>query len=82
MDPGRLGRPREPDDPIEAEMIRRGQARQAELDRPLDELVGRRGAVEKREVGVAVELGIRCHRGLQMIEHMFCYYTEVLHEAV
>src|SRR5712675_1475096 len=50
VDPGRLGRPCEPDDAVEAEMIRCRQARQAELDRTLDELVGRGGAVEKREV--------------------------------
>jgi hypothetical protein len=72
-DPGLLGRPSETDDAVEPQVFGRGEARQAELERPLDELVGRRGAVEKREVGVAVKLGVRCHRGLLMIEQMFCY---------
>ncbi len=71
VDPGRLGRRRESNGTIEALVVGDGQAGQAKLDRSLHELVGGRRPVEKREVGVAVELGVGCHRGPSMIEHLF-----------
>ena len=51
-----------PDDAVQALVVGDRETGQAELDRPLGELVRRRGAVEEREVGVAVELGIGDHR--------------------
>jgi len=54
---GLLGCRCESDDAVEALVVRDREARQAELDRPLDEVLDRRGPVEEREVGVAVELG-------------------------
>ena len=62
VDAGRLRRGGEPDDAVEALVVGDGQAGQAKLDRSLDELVGGRRPVEKREVRVAVELGVGCHR--------------------
>ena len=54
-----------------------------ELDRALDQVVGRGRPVEEREVGVAMEFGVRgrCHGSLRsgpadwgpaIIEHLFC----------
>ena len=48
----------EPDDPVQAVVVGDGQAAQAEGEGSLDELVDGRGAVEEREVGVAMELGV------------------------
>jgi hypothetical protein len=62
MDTGRLCRRREPDDAVETLVVGDSQARQAKPDRSFNELVGGRRPVEKREVRVAMELGIGCHR--------------------
>jgi hypothetical protein len=79
MEAGLLGSRRETHRPIEALMVGHGEARQAELDRPLDQIISRGGAVEERELGVAVEfrvdrrhpaddrtsvLFVRIHRGV------------------
>ncbi len=53
-----LCRRREPDDPVEAPVIRDGKAREPQLHGPRDEVRGRRGAVEEGEVRVRVELRI------------------------
>ena len=53
---------RRPDDAVQALVIGHAEPGQAELDGPLRQLVGRRGAVEEGEVRVAVELGIGGHR--------------------
>ena len=55
----RLGRGHETDRAVQPGVVRDGQPGQAQLDRPLDQVVGRRGAIEEREVGVAVEFGVR-----------------------
>lgn len=80
----RFGRGHEPDGPVQPAMIRDREAAQAQLDGPLDEVVGRGRTVEKREARVAVELGVRsgCHghgsrsRGPlddpSILEQMFC----------
>ena len=67
VEPGRLGRGDEPDRPVQAGVVRDGQPGQAQLDGPLDQVVGRRRAVEEREVRVAVEFGVRglCHGSLR-----------------
>ena len=61
--PGLARGGREPDDAVEALVIGHGQRRQAELDRPVDQFVGRRGPVQEREVRVAMELGVGSRRG-------------------
>ena len=63
MESGRLGRRHEADRAVEAVVVGDGQSGQTELDGPLDQLVRCRGTVEEREVGVAVEFGVRgrCH---------------------
>ncbi len=63
MQPDRLGGADEPDRAVQARVIRDGQAGQAQLHGPLDQVVGRGRAIEEREVRVAVELGVRggCH---------------------
>ena len=63
MDPGGLGRADETDRAIEAVVVRDGQPGQPQLDGPLDEVVRCRGTVEEREIGVAMEFGVRgwCH---------------------
>ncbi len=63
VEPGGLGRADETDRPIEAVVVRDGQPGQPQFDGPLDEVVRCRGAVEEREVGVAMEFGVRgrCH---------------------
>ena len=58
LEPRLAGRRGKPDDPVEAVVVRHGQAGQAERERLLDELIDRRGAIEKREVRVAMELGV------------------------
>jgi hypothetical protein len=58
VDPRRLRRLHEPDDPIEPTVVGHREAGQAELDGALHQLVGRRCAVEEREARVAVELGV------------------------
>ena len=58
MQTGFAGRRRKPDDPVQTTVIGHGQARQAQGERPLDELVDRRCAVEEREVRVAMEFGV------------------------
>jgi hypothetical protein len=64
MESDRLGRGDEADSPVEAGMIRDGETGQTQLDRSLDEVIGRRCPVEEREVGVAVEFGVwSLHRG-------------------
>ena len=42
-------------------MVRDRQAGQSQLDGTLDQLLRRRGAIEEREVGVAVEFGVGGH---------------------
>ena len=67
MEPDRLGRADEADRAVQAVMVGDGQPGQPELDGPLDQLVRRRRPVEEREVGVAVEFGVRgrCHGSLR-----------------
>ena len=67
MQPRRLGGADESDRPIQPGVIRDGQPGQAELDGPFHEVVRRGRAIEEREVGVAVELGVRdgCHGSLR-----------------
>ena len=89
MEPGGLGRADETDRAIEAVVVRDGQPGQPQFDGPFDEVIRGRGAVEEREVGVAMEFGVRgrCHevlrsgsrltRGLASIEHMFYLTTPV-----
>ena len=62
-----LGRPDEADRAVQPGMIGDGQPGQPQLDGPLDQVVRGRGAVEEREVGVAVEFGVRdgCHGSLR-----------------
>ena len=59
------------DDAVEALVVGHREPAQTELGRPLGQLVRRRGTVEEREVGVAVELGIGGHVGPSMIERLF-----------
>jgi hypothetical protein len=59
---GFLERRTRSDDPVEALMIGDGEATQLELGRPLGQLVRGRGAVEEREVRVAMKLGVGDHR--------------------
>ena len=59
MEPGRLGRGDETDGAVQAGVVRDGEPAQPQLDRPLDQVVGRRRAIEEREVGVAMEFGVR-----------------------
>ena len=56
-----VGRP-SPDHPVQPLVVRDAEAGQAELDRPLGQLIRRGGAVEEREVRVAMELRIGNHR--------------------
>ena len=67
VEPGGLGRADETDRAVQAVVVRDGQPGQPQLDGPLDQVVGRRGPVEEREVGVAVEFGVRgrCHGSLR-----------------
>ena len=62
-----LGRPDEPDRAVQPGMVRDGQPGQPQLDGPFDQVVRGRGAIEEREVGVAVEFGVRgrCHGSLR-----------------
>ena len=82
MDPDLLGRAHEPDRAVQSVVIGDGQCRKALGDGPFHEIVGRRGTIEEREVGVRVELGVRSRRhvdrldpgaseGLDSIERMF-----------
>ena len=59
MEPRRLRRAGEADRPVQAGMVGDGQPGQPQLDGPLDEVVGCGRPVEEREVGVAVEFGVR-----------------------
>ena len=67
MQPHGLRRTHEPDRAVQPRVVRDGQAGQAELDGPCHEVVGRGRPIEEREVGVAVELGVRdgCHGSLR-----------------
>ena len=67
VEPDGLGRADETDRAIEAVVVRDGQPGQPQFDGPLDEVVRCRGAVEEREVGVAMEFGVRgrCHGSLR-----------------
>ena len=76
VQPGGLGRGREPDRAVQALVVGDRERRHPELDRPRDEVVGRRGAVEEREVAVTVELGVSGHETVsggraQIVEQMF-----------
>jgi len=81
-DAHRLRFGREADHAIEAPEVGDREPGQAELDRPADEILDRRGAVEEREVRTAVKLRVgRWHArgpaaqgrflGLPIIEQMF-----------
>jgi hypothetical protein len=63
MDPDRLGSRHEPDGAIQPGVVRDGERAETDLGGSLDEVVRRGRAVEEREVGVAVELGVGdlCH---------------------
>ncbi len=67
VETGGLRRADEPDRPVQAVVVRDGQPGQAELDRALDQVVGRGRPVEEREVGVGMEFGVggRCHGSLR-----------------
>ncbi len=67
VEPGRLGGAGEPDRAVEAVVVGDGQPGQPQLDGPFDQIVRCRGAIEEREVGVAVEFGVRglCHGSLR-----------------
>ena len=62
-----LGCADETDGAVEAVVVRDGQAGQPESDGPLDQLVRCRRTIEEREVGVAMEFGVRgrCHGSLR-----------------
>jgi hypothetical protein len=59
--PGLLGRGRKSNHAVEAAVICDRQAGQSQLNGTFDQLVRRRGTVEEREVGVAVEFGVGGH---------------------
>ena len=59
VQPDGLGRADEADRAVQAGVVGDGQPGQPQLDGPLDQVVRRRGAVEEREVRVAVEFGVR-----------------------
>ena len=67
MQPRRLRGADEPDRPVQPVVVGDGQPGQAQLDGPFDQVVRRGRAIEEREVGVAVELGVRdgCHGSLR-----------------
>ena len=83
VEAGVLGRPDEPDRPVQAVVVGGGQAGQTQLHGPRDQLVRSRGAIEEREVGMRVQLGVRdgrhgslrsgagSSRGLVSIEQTF-----------
>ena len=58
MDPGGLCRTDETDSTVQPAMIGDRQPGQAQLECSIDDLVGRGCAIEKREVGVAMKLGV------------------------
>ena len=58
VEPRLLGGRDESDGPVEPLVVGDGEAGQAQLDGSLDELVRGRGAVEEREIRMAVELGV------------------------
>ena len=66
--PDGLRRADEADRPVQAGVVRDGQPGQPQLDGPLDQVVRRGRPVEEREVGVAVEFGVRgrCHGSLRV----------------
>ncbi len=59
VDPSGLGGADEADRAVEPGVIRDGQPSQTQLDGPIDQVVRRGRPVEEREVGVAMELGVR-----------------------
>ena len=58
MDPGSLRRADKADGAVQPAMIGDGESGHAQFDRSIDDLVRRGCAIEEREVGVAVELGV------------------------
>ncbi len=62
--PRLLGRGRKADHAVQAAVVRDRQAGEPQLHGAPDQLVRRRGAVEERELSVAVELGVEGHRRL------------------
>jgi len=67
MDPDSLGRANETDRAIQTVMVRDGQPGQPKFDGSLDQVVGRGCPIEEREIGVAMEFGVRglCHGSLR-----------------
>ena len=67
VQPRGLRRGREPDRPVQPLVVRDGEPGETELDGPRDQVVGRGGPVEEREVRVAVQLGVgrNGHGGLR-----------------
>ena len=67
MDPDGLGCADETDRAVQAVVVRDGQPGQPQLDGPLDQVVRRGCPVEEREIGVAMEFGVRglCHGSLR-----------------
>ena len=59
MEPDSLGCADEPDGPVEPGVVRDRQPGQTQLDRSLDQVIGRRRPIQEREVGVAMEFGVR-----------------------
>ena len=52
-----VGRAREPNHTVEALVIGQGKAGQTQLDGTLNQVLDARGAIEEREIRVAMELG-------------------------
>ena len=67
MDPGGLGRADETDRAIKAVVVRDGQSGQPQFDGALDQVVWRGCPIKEREIGVAMEFGVRglCHGSLR-----------------
>ncbi len=82
VQPDGLGRPDEAHRAVQAGVVGDGQPGQPQLDGPLDQVVRRRGAVEEREVGVAMQFRVRGrgHETLRVagLEGACQYRTSVL----
>ncbi len=82
MQPDGLSRPDEAHRAVQAGVVGDGQPGQPQLDGPLDQVVRRRGAVEEREVRVAVQFRVRGrgHETLRVagLEGACQYRTSVL----
>jgi hypothetical protein len=59
VDPGSLSGGGEPDDAVEALVVRDGKPGQPESDRAIDQSVRRRNPIEKGEIRVTMQFGER-----------------------